>query len=146
MSYDISLKKIASSIIDINTALEEIANGLDFVKSGTPLNPPRSGPPRIKMDHLFSDDHVQIVIKHFKRDHGMGLHQHFDSTEYFIIVSGKIRVDDKVFGERDVLTVDCKVNHQITAITDASVLCILIPPEKIYRNMEKLIKEKLGEN
>jgi len=84
---------------------------------------------------LFKSDDVEIGIKNYVKGTIEEKHHHKLTTEYTIIISGKVKMLDKEFIAGDIIKIEPNIENEFHCLEDACVLVIKtpsIPSDKHY--------------
>ena len=66
-------------------------------------------------------------MKYYKAGESEGRHVHKIITEYTIILSGKVRMNESIYGEKSIIKIDPNVSTDFECLEDAITLVIKTP-------------------
>jgi quercetin dioxygenase-like cupin family protein len=76
---------------------------------------------------LFNNKDVEIGIKYYKAGDTDKNHYHKIATEYTIIISGEVKMQNKVFTSGDIITIEPNIENIFDCLKDACILVIKTP-------------------
>jgi hypothetical protein len=76
---------------------------------------------------LFTSKDVEVGVKYYKSGDFETRHVHKIITEYTIVLSGKVRMNDRVYGEKEIVTINPNESTDFECIEDAITLVIKTP-------------------
>lgn len=79
---------------------------------------------------LFNTDDFEISIKRYKEGELEQSHKHIVATEWTVIVSGKVKMNDNIFNENDIITVSKGEYTDFLCLTDVITVVIKVPCSK----------------
>ena len=91
------------------------------------------------VEMLLSRPGVQVLSSVVKSGVTCASHSHIDSIEYFIVVSGVLRVAGRICHAGECVEVPAGIEHSPEALGgDCFVICVLVPPEHEYTEDARL--------
>lgn len=76
---------------------------------------------------LMNSDQVEVGVKYFKSGDIEPSHKQIVATELTVVVSGKIRMADKIFTQGDIVRINPGVYADFEALSDSALVCIKYP-------------------
>lgn len=76
---------------------------------------------------LFKTKDVEVAIKKYKSGDKETKHYHKIATEYTIVLTGKVKMIDKIFSADDIVTIYPNVENQFECLEDCILLVIKTP-------------------
>lgn len=76
---------------------------------------------------LFKTKDVEVAIKKYKSGDKEIKHYHKIATEYTIVLTGKVKMIDKIFSADDIVTIYPNVENQFECLEDCILLVIKTP-------------------
>ena len=84
---------------------------------------------------LINSKDIEVGLKYYKKGDKESSHVHKIITEYTIVVSGKIKMNDEVYIEKDIVTILPNVPTNFESLEDSITLVIKspsIPSDKYF--------------
>ena len=79
---------------------------------------------------LFNNDDFEIAIKRYKKGDYEESHTHKISTEYTIIIDGKVLMNETIFEKDDIIIIEPNEYTDFRCLTDTVTCVIKIPCSK----------------
>jgi hypothetical protein len=79
---------------------------------------------------LFKTESVDIGILYCKKNESGDLHYHLNHTEYNILISGEVKIKDKILKEKDIFIYEPKDKSDLVFTQDTILLVIKNPSTK----------------
>lgn len=76
---------------------------------------------------LINSKDIEVGLKYYKKGDKESSHVHKIITEYTIVVSGKIKMNDEVYIEKDIVTILPNVPTNFESLEDSITLVIKTP-------------------
>ena len=76
---------------------------------------------------LINSKDIEVGLKYYKKGDKESSHVHKIITEYTIVVSGKIKMNDEVYVEKDIVTILPNVPTNFESLEDSITLVIKTP-------------------
>lgn len=76
---------------------------------------------------LFNTKDIEVAIKKYKSGDKETKHYHKIATEYTIVLTGKVKMIDKIFNADDIVTIYPNVENQFECLEDCILLVIKTP-------------------
>ena len=76
---------------------------------------------------LFNNTDVEIGVKYYKKGDKDENHYHKIATEYTIVISGEVRMLNKIFTSGDIIIIEPNIENQFDCLQDACILVIKTP-------------------
>lgn len=76
---------------------------------------------------IFNSKDIEVGVKYYKAGESEGRHVHKIITEYTIILSGKVRMNESIYGEKSIIKIDPNVSTDFECLEDAITLVIKTP-------------------
>jgi len=76
---------------------------------------------------LVNSKDFEIAVKYYQKGDVDNAHYHKIAKEYTVVVSGQVQMNDKIFGEGDIIEVFQNEIIEFRAITDAAIVAIKLP-------------------
>ena len=76
---------------------------------------------------LLKNQHVEIAVKHFAKGETEPSHKQLVATELTVVVSGKIRMNDKFFSSGEIVIIPPGEYANFEALEDSSLVCVKFP-------------------
>lgn len=76
---------------------------------------------------LFNTKDIEVAIKKYKNGDKEIKHYHKIATEYTIVLTGKVKMIDKIFNADDIVTIYPNVENQFECLEDCILLVIKTP-------------------
>ena len=76
---------------------------------------------------LINSKDIEVGLKYYKKGDKESKHVHKIITEYTIVVSGKIKMNDEVYIEKDIVTILPNVPTNFESLEDSITLVIETP-------------------
>ena len=76
---------------------------------------------------LINSKDIEVGLKYYKKGDKESKHVHKIITEYTIVVSGKIKMNDEVYIEKDIVTILPNVPTNFESLEDSITLVIKTP-------------------
>ena len=72
----------------------------------------------------------EVAVKHYKKGDSEDAHVHKIATEITVVVSGKVEMDNHIFSEGDIITIEPGESTNFIAIEDTDTVCVKVPSVK----------------
>jgi quercetin dioxygenase-like cupin family protein len=76
---------------------------------------------------IIQNENIEIAIKKYKSGDIEPKHYHKIATEYTIVLSGKVKMIDMVFGQDEIVEIKPNVANQFECLEDCVLLVIKTP-------------------
>lgn len=76
---------------------------------------------------LYKTNHVEVAVKQYKEGDYEKKHYHKIATEITVIISGKVKMNGKVYENQDVIVTSPGESTDFLAMTDAITTVVKIP-------------------
>jgi hypothetical protein len=76
---------------------------------------------------LFKTNEFEISIKRYKKDDFEKRHKHLISTEYTIIVSGEVEMNNEKYYANDIIVIEPNDSTDFKCLTDTVTCVVKIP-------------------
>ena len=76
---------------------------------------------------VFATDEVEVALKRYAKGDNEDLHHHRIANEITVIVSGKVKMNDTVYGQDDIITIEPYEATNFKALEDTTTLVVKIP-------------------
>lgn len=76
---------------------------------------------------LFQNKEVEIGVKYYKAGDTDKAHYHKIATEYTIVISGEVEMQNKIFTCGDIITIEANIENTFKCLKDATILVIKTP-------------------
>jgi hypothetical protein len=76
---------------------------------------------------VFKTNDIEVAIKKYKEGDYENAHYHKLATEYTVIVSGTVKMNNKIYSEGDVIVIEPYESTDFRAITDVITTVVKIP-------------------
>ena len=76
---------------------------------------------------LIKNKDIEIGIKFYKKGDIESNHYHKIATEYTVVISGVVKMMDRIFGEGEIIIVNPNICNQFECIDDACVVVFKTP-------------------
>lgn len=76
---------------------------------------------------LFKTNDVEVGVKQYKAGESEGYHHHKIATEFTVIVSGKVVMDNQEFESGDIIKICPNTSSDFKAITDVVTVVVKLP-------------------
>ena len=76
---------------------------------------------------LFYSKDVEVAIKKYKKEDAEERHHHRVATEITVIVSGKVRMNDQVYKEDDIVIIEPFESTDFFALSDSVTAVVKFP-------------------
>ncbi len=76
---------------------------------------------------LFKTNDVEVGVKHYKAGDSEGYHHHKVATEFTVIISGKVLMDNHEFEAGDIIKIKPNVSTNFIALTDVATVVVKLP-------------------
>lgn len=76
---------------------------------------------------VFDTDACEVAVKRYKAGDKEGTHYHKVATEITVIVSGRVRMLDREWGEGDIIVISPGEATSFEALTDAVNVVVKLP-------------------
>ncbi|MFK7873436.1 MAG: hypothetical protein AB8C84_09790 [Oligoflexales bacterium] len=76
---------------------------------------------------LWKTNDCEVAVKHYKAGEKEGKHFHKIATEITVVVSGRIRMNDKEYGPSDMVVMEPGEETDFEALTDATNVVVKLP-------------------
>lgn len=76
---------------------------------------------------LFKTNDVEVAVKSYKAGDHEGKHYHKIATEYTVIVSGSVKMNEIVYNAGDIVVMEPGDVTDFTALSDATNVVVKIP-------------------
>jgi hypothetical protein len=76
---------------------------------------------------IFRSKDIEVGVKNYKSGDVESKHVHKFSTEYTIVLSGKVKMLNNIYSEGDIATIEPNIPNQFECLEDAMLLIIKTP-------------------
>ena len=76
---------------------------------------------------LFKTNDVEVGVKYYKAGEFEGYHHHKIATEFTVIISGKVLMDNKEFVSGDIIKISPNTSSNFKAISDVVTVVVKLP-------------------
>jgi len=76
---------------------------------------------------LFKTNDVEVGVKYYKAGDSEGYHHHKVATEFTVIISGKVLMDNQEFEAGDIIKIKPNVSTNFKALTDVVTVVVKLP-------------------
>ena len=79
---------------------------------------------------VFQTKDFEVAVKHYKKGDSEEAHVHKIATEITVVVSGRVKMNGRVFCDNDIIVIEPKDSTEFFAIDDATTVCVKVPSVK----------------
>ena len=76
---------------------------------------------------LYKTNDVEVAVKQYKKGMHESWHYHKIATEFTVIISGKVKMNDVEYGPGDIIAIEPNDGTDFHALTDAINVVVKIP-------------------
>ncbi len=76
---------------------------------------------------LYKTNDVEVAVKEYKKGDHESAHYHKIATEFTVIISGKVKMDGKIYGKDDIIVIEPNDATDFTALEDTVTVVVKIP-------------------
>ena len=76
---------------------------------------------------IIPSEEVEIAIKRYKKGNHENSHYHAKSDEVTVIISGIVKMNDKIYSVNDIIWIEKNEVTDFTAVTDVVTCVVKIP-------------------
>jgi hypothetical protein len=76
---------------------------------------------------LFKTNDVEVGVKYYKAGECEGYHHHKIATEFTVIISGKVLMDNQEFVSGDIIKISPNTSSNFKAISDVVTVVVKLP-------------------
>ena len=76
---------------------------------------------------LYKTQDVEVGVKYYKCGDKEGKHFHKIATEFTVILDGKVKMSNKIYGQGEILKIKPGVSTDFEALTDVITVVVKIP-------------------
>ena len=76
---------------------------------------------------VHSSEQFEVGVKHYSKGEFEGAHYHKVATEITVIVKGQVRMQNKIWKEGDILTIEPNEVTSFEALEDSTTVVVKVP-------------------
>jgi len=76
---------------------------------------------------IFNSKDIEVGVKYYKAGDSEGRHVHKLITEYTIVLTGKVRMNESIYSEKSIIKIEPNISTDFECLEDAITLVIKTP-------------------